>query len=377
MEILYLFEKIRNPVLDAIFQFITLFGEETAFLAVAILFFWCVNKRHGYFIMISGFIGTIINQIMKLAFKVPRPWDIDKGFTIVESARAEATGYSFPSGHTQSAVSTFGAVFAKTRNRLIKWICFAIAVLVPISRMYLGVHTVWDVLAAAAIAVMILVVLEPIFSDEKLYDKLMPFIIGFMVLLEVGFFLFAVVFNYGSTDENVISAGKNARTFLGCTLALVPVYFIERKFIKFDTKAKWYAQIIKLVLGLGLIILIKEGMKYPLSAMLGEANERILRYFLIVIFAGLVWPLTFKLFAKLEIPVLDRFGAWVCAPFSKRAEKSATEAKPKEGEKAVKKYNPAVVEKEEKKGFLWFKPKKDDTDKKPARRKRKKSKKRR
>ena len=373
MQLLYLFEKIRNPVLDAFFQFFTLFGEETAFLAIAILFFWCVNKRHGYFIMLSGFIGTITNQIMKLAFKVPRPWDIDKSFTIVESAREGASGYSFPSGHTQSAVGTFGAVFIKVRNKLIKWLAFAVAVLVPISRMYLGVHTPWDVLAAASIAVMILVVLEPIFSDEKTYEKLMPFVIGFAVLLEIGFFLYAVVFSQGSTDANVISAGKNARTFLGCTLALVPVYFLERKFIKFETKAKWYAQIIKLVLGLGFVILIKEGLRYPIEAMLGEANERILRYFLIVIFAGLIWPLTFKWFSMLEIPVLDRFGAWILSPIGKKKTEDEEKPSPVKSEKPVKKVNPAVVEKEEKKGFLWFKKKDEEPEKRTKRRKKKKS----
>ena len=377
MQLLYLFEKIRNPVLDAIFSFITLFGEETAFLAIAILFFWCVNKRHGYFIMITGFIGTIVNQIMKLAFKVPRPWDIDKSFTIVESAREGATGYSFPSGHTQSAVGTFGAVFAKVSNKIIKWGAFAIAVLVPISRMYLGVHTPWDVLAAASIAVMLLVVLEPIFSDEKKFDKCMPFIIGFVTLLEIGFFLFAVVFSGNSADVNVVSAGKNARTFLGCTLALIPVYFLERKFVKFETRAKWYSQIIKLVLGLGFVILIKEGLRYPLELMLGGANERILRYFLIVIFAGLIWPLTFKWFSVLEIPMLDRFGAWVVSPFSKKKNEGDTENSSAAEEKPVKKVNPARINNEEKKPFRWFWQKKKPDEKKRRSRKKKKPGKRR
>lgn len=324
MQLLYLFEKIRNPVFDAFFSFVTLFGEETAFLVVAIAFFWCVSKRQGYFILISGFFGTLINQFMKLLFKVPRPWIIDKNFTIVESAREAATGYSFPSGHTQSAVGTFGAIFMKAKNRWIKYTALAIAILVPLSRMYLGVHTPWDVLAAIATAVIILIVLDPIFSDEKLFRRAMPFIIGAVMALAIGFYIYAVVVNGDSTDPNYISAAKNARTFMGCTLALAPIYALDRFVIHFKTDGKWYAQILKLGLGLGIVLLIKSLLKAPLEMLLGE-NERIVRYFLIVIFAGGVWPLTFGLFSKMRIAPLDKFWDFIVAKLSPVTEQTTEE----------------------------------------------------
>ena len=50
--------------------------------------------------MTVGFFGTLVNQFLKLVCRVPRPWVRDPNFTIVEAARADATGYSFPSGHT-------------------------------------------------------------------------------------------------------------------------------------------------------------------------------------------------------------------------------------------------------------------------------------
>ncbi len=306
MQLLYLFEKIRNPVLDAFFSAVTLLGEETAFLVVAIAFFWCVSKRRGYFILISGFIGTLINQFMKLLFKVPRPWKIDPEFTIVESAREAATGYSFPSGHTQSAVSTFGAVFMKAKCPWVKYLALTVAILVPISRMYLGVHTPWDVLAAIATAVIILILLDPLFEDERLFRRSMPFIICGVMALAIAFYIYAVVINGDNTDPNFVSAAKNARTFMGCTLALGPIYALDRFVIHFKTDAKWYAQVIKLALGLGIVLLIKSLLKSPLESLLGD-NERIVRYFLIVIFAGGVWPLTFNLFSKMRIAPLDKF----------------------------------------------------------------------
>ena len=66
MEILYMLEKIRVPVLNELMLAITTLGEETAFLALALIFFWCIDKRRGYLLMAVGFSGTILNQFMKL-----------------------------------------------------------------------------------------------------------------------------------------------------------------------------------------------------------------------------------------------------------------------------------------------------------------------
>ena len=92
MSFLYLLEDLRNPVLDFLFSVITLCGEETVFMAVGMIVFWCVDKYKGYFLLYTGFLGTAINQFLKILFRVPRPWVKDPGFTIVESAREGAGG---------------------------------------------------------------------------------------------------------------------------------------------------------------------------------------------------------------------------------------------------------------------------------------------
>ena len=96
MKFLYFLESIRNPFLDKLFSVITMLGEETVFLAIAIIVFWCFSKRQGYYFMTVGFFGILCNQFLKLICRIPRPWVRDPNFTIVEAARAEATGYSFP-----------------------------------------------------------------------------------------------------------------------------------------------------------------------------------------------------------------------------------------------------------------------------------------
>ena len=95
MDFLYWLEDLRNPVVDEIMLAITRLGEETAFLALALIFFWCVDKRKGYYIMGVGFLGIMANQFLKLWFRIPRPWIKDPNFTILEHAREAASSMDF------------------------------------------------------------------------------------------------------------------------------------------------------------------------------------------------------------------------------------------------------------------------------------------
>ena len=126
MNLLYALERLRTPFWDAVFSAVTHLGEETVFMVAAILIFWCVSKEEGYYLLLMGFFGTVVNQFLKLLFRIPRPWVRDPDFTIVESARAQATGYSFPSGHTQNAVATFGGIARSTRRPWVRWTCVAV-----------------------------------------------------------------------------------------------------------------------------------------------------------------------------------------------------------------------------------------------------------
>ena len=311
MNMLRWIASLRNPVLDAIFSLITHLGEETVFLALAICIFWCVNKREGYFILITGLIGTVMNQALKMIFRIPRPWVIDPEFKVVDSAIEEATGYSFPSGHTQNIAGTFGAIAAFNRRRTVTVVCVIIILLVSFSRLYLGVHTLLDVGVSLVLAFLLVALLRPAFSSDERFHKFMPVISVVGVLLTVAHFVFIIVISSDTTLDptNLASSVKNASTLLGATAGLIPVYYADRRFIRFETTAPWYSQVMKLVLGLGGVLLIKSGLSTPLTLLFGnEYVARAVRYFLVVLFAGIVWPLTFRRFASLRIAALDSFG---------------------------------------------------------------------
>ena len=299
MNVLYFLEKIRLPGLNEFMLAITYLGDEMAFLLTAMILFWCVDKRKGYYILAVGFIGTMANQFMKLWFRIPRPWILNENFTILEQARDAATGYSFPSGHTQSAVGTFGGIAATTKNKVIRVIAIVIAVLVPFSRMYIGVHTPLDVLVAAAMAVVLIFVLRPVMLGYE--GKYIPWLLGIMTVLAVAFLCFVEFYPFPTDMDahNMASGIKNAYTLIGALLAFLIVYMVDEKWLHFPVKAVWWAQLIKVAAGLGLVLAVKSGLKTPLEALFGESVGRAARYFLIVIVAGVLWPLTFKWFAKL------------------------------------------------------------------------------
>lgn len=322
MPFLYFLRDIGNPVFDFFFEMVTHLGEETVFLVVSIIFFWCVDKREGYFILLSGLFGTLINQAAKLACRVPRPWVIDKGFLPIGNSMEEATGYSFPSGHTQNVATTFGAIAAYKRNRVRTTVCTAIIVLVAFSRMYLGVHTPLDVAVSLLVALAIILIFKPLFETEEKFQKALPRIVVAAVVLSFGFLVFTLLSGSDTTLDatNYHSALKNACTLLGCTVGLVLVFVVDTMFINFQTKAKWYAQIIKAALGFVIVLLIKSGLSAPLTALFGnEYVARIVRYFLIVAFAGAVWPLTFKKFGEMKIEALDHLSEKIKAKFTKKA----------------------------------------------------------
>lgn len=298
MSFLYWLEGIRIPGLNEFMLLITQLGEETAFLVAALILFWCVNKYFGYYVLSVGFIGTLANQFMKLWFRIPRPWVLDSNFTILEQAREAASGYSFPSGHTQNAVGTFGSIACTVKTKWVRIAAIVVAVLVPFSRMYIGVHTPLDVLVAAAIAIILLLILKPVVLGNT--KRNMPILLVVMSVLGISYLCFVALYPFpADIDQHNLASGlKNAYTLFGALLGMLVVYIVDEKWIHFTTKAVWWAQLIKVAFGLVLVLAVKSGLKTPLNMLLGESIGRAIRYFLIVIVAGIVWPLTFRWFGK-------------------------------------------------------------------------------
>lgn len=301
MELLYWFESIRNPVLDVFMSLVTHLGEETFFMVGALFVFWCLDKRKGYYLLSVGFVGTLVNQWLKIVCRVPRPWVKDANFTIVESARAEATGYSFPSGHTQTAVGFFGGVARFTGLPLVRVVSIVILLLVSLSRMYLGVHTPADVGVSFLVAAVLVLVLYPLMESTLWFPNWLYGILGGLLAFSLAFVAFMEFFPFpaGVDPENLAHAVKNAYSMMGAVGGMLVVSVFDNRLLQFPNRAPWWGQAIKLVGGLVLVVLVKGLLKAPLLALCGghEAAHAI-RYFLMVLVAGCLWPMTFRFFER-------------------------------------------------------------------------------
>ena len=147
--------------------------------------------------------------------------------------------------------------------------------------------------------VMVLALRRPVMEKDM---PAMKVLISAMILMAVGLLLYTEFWPFPADMDahNLESGTKNAYTMIGCLTGVAVVYVAERKFVDFSTEAVWWAQLLKIVLGLGVVLLVKEGLRAPLEWLVGDPfPARAVRYFLIVVVAGFLWPMSFRWFSKL------------------------------------------------------------------------------
>ena len=127
--------------------------------------------------------------------------------------------------------------------------------------------------------------------------------IGVMLAFSLSFVAFMECYPFPADVDaaNLASAVKNAYTMAGSVAALPVVYLFDTKVLKFSTRAPWWGQLIKLVGGLALAVAVKSLLKAPLLSLCGGHDiANALRYFLMVMAAGCLWPMTFRFFKRFE-----------------------------------------------------------------------------
>ncbi len=303
MDLLRALEGIRVPFLDGVFSALTYLGSEITVLVVPFVLYWCISKRDGLYMMANVLFGAGVANGSKFIFRVPRPFALDPEFTIVESAREGAAGYSFPSGHSQSAVTMAAVLTVLYKKKKAVWItALALAALVCFSRMYLGVHYPTDVLGGIAAALLVLAVLHPLMKAADRKPVLLSVIFGVGAVLFLGL---GLIFEFcawgGEVDQNNrAEAVKVVHLIGGCMAGAALGAPLERKYVNFDVKAVWWAQILKVALGLGVLLGFRMGLKPVFAAVFGTLGfGDFLRYFVLALAGIFLWPMTFRFFGKL------------------------------------------------------------------------------
>ena len=160
--------KIMNSNITAIMIFISFLGSAITLITLALASIFLVkDKKYSKLIMLNLALSFILNRILKLIRARPRPPRLR---LVIEN------GYSFPSGHSMVSFAFYGFLIylinKNLKNKKIKYpliiLLSLLILLIGISRIYLGVHYVTDVLGGYIIGLIYLIVFIKILKKKKI-----------------------------------------------------------------------------------------------------------------------------------------------------------------------------------------------------------------
>ena len=286
IEVVEFLQSLQNGFFDFFFNLVSFLGEQYIYILILGIVYYAYDKKLGEFLAFSLFFAGIFNNVIKGIVSARRPFE--KYPDRVNNLRPEtSTGHSFPSGHTQN-FTTFlfaEAFYSKKRNIFI--VASILVVLMAMSRMYLGVHFLEDVVVAIGLGIVSAWFFAKFF--KKVQDKPQRLMTMYIVIL---FVFLPFIFILDGAD-----LFKSYGLFAGFTLAM----YFEKKYINFTNDVSFTKKAIRVISGLIIMLSIQVGLGYIFD-MLGSEGSTLLnildmvRYSLIA-FVGLgIYPMLFKRF---------------------------------------------------------------------------------
>ena len=150
--------KMLSTEMTYVMTFISFLGSAVTFIALTVAFIFLIkDKKYSKIIALNLILVFVLNRILKWIIRRPRP---ERLKLVLEE------GYSFPSGHSMVAFAFYGfliyLIYKNIKNKKIKYplmVFLALLILfIGISRIYLGVHYVTDVIGGFIFAFLYLVV---------------------------------------------------------------------------------------------------------------------------------------------------------------------------------------------------------------------------
>ncbi|HBB03052.1 MAG: phosphatidate cytidylyltransferase [Candidatus Peregrinibacteria bacterium GW2011_GWF2_38_29] len=159
-------------------------------IAGLIILFLVLKKRYEILILaiISLCSGLVFGYVLKLIFQVPRPEFDVRGLIL-------ARGYSFPSMHAIGAIAVLPFIPMVTKNNFLRIVLAIVFILVPLSRLYLGVHRLSDVVFGSVVGLFVglyiialekeykftRIVVKKIKEDLEVRRQILHFAVGFLI----------------------------------------------------------------------------------------------------------------------------------------------------------------------------------------------------
>jgi membrane-associated phospholipid phosphatase len=286
LELVKWLQSLSSGLLDAFFNGVSFFGEEIFIIIIIGFTYWCYNKKMGEYIGFALTTSYTFNNYFKDLFSAPRPFEVSND--VVNMRPDTATGHSFPSGHAQGSATAFSSIAFWLKKRWMWIIAIVMMVLMSLSRMYLGVHFLRDVLVGSLLGVAIAYLTYRIFqkysgTDEKKLHLI--YITTVIVFLPVALMMHSEDFFKG----------------YGILVGFVLAILFEKKYVKFTTDVNKWKKVIRFIVGLVIALVVQQGLKLVFSPIIDLAPSignvlHFIRYVLIA-FAGFgLYPYLFKKF---------------------------------------------------------------------------------
>lgn len=266
-----------SPALDGLFKALTFMGEEEFFLVLLPLIYWCLDRRNGLRVVVIFLFSAYLNGVAKVVANQPRPFEYDARVRQL----VNAPGGGLPSGHTQNTVVIWGYLAAQLRRRWLWVVAGLLIVLIPLSRLYTGVHFPTDLLGGyvlgAAVLGLALWWVPPV--ERWLAARSLAWQLGLTAVVAV---LLAVLFR---TEDGAAIAG--VLLGLGAGAAL------ERRWVRFAVPGRWWQLVARAVLGVAVLLGLRFGLKAVFAGLEPLLLFRYVRYACLGLWAALGAPWAF------------------------------------------------------------------------------------
>jgi membrane-associated phospholipid phosphatase len=280
-------EALRGsmPWAAPFFSAITMLGSAYFYVALIAVGYWTFDKRASRRTALLLLASSYTNYWLKASLRNPRPppsnW----------LPGTEASNYSLPSGHAQSSTTVWGWLSLNSGRAWVWGLSLVLILLIGVSRVYIGVHWLGDILLGWAVGGVLLLAASRLegwassvtsrYGADTLYLGLVVLGIVSLVLTES-----LVPVNLAGMEDNF---GSNGGFMIGLGVGLL----LERRYVNFKVLEPGDKRrgVLRVVLGLPLVMLVLFGLSPILPSEIYWLQA--VRYALSVVTALFIWPYIF------------------------------------------------------------------------------------